>query len=109
VPHRAPALSAHMENMRLFDRFRATPPTEPASTEATPAKAVSARPVADGLTVEMKLRGRLPDDQGGLQAAENRLAELQTLYRQGGYSGHPEEMLEDIEYAEREVERLRAS
>lgn len=98
-----------MQSMRIFDRFRATPPARPASPESTPAPAAPARPVADGLTVEMKLRGRLPDDQNGLQAAENRLAELQTRYRLGQYKGHPEEMLEDIEYAEMAVERLRAS
>jgi hypothetical protein len=44
----------------------------------------------------------------GLDAAERRLAHMQYLYRTGGYLGHPEEMLEDIEHEERRITRLTA-
>lgn len=54
----------------------------------------------------MKLCGRGSKQEPALQAAENRLAELQTRYRLGQYSGHPEEMLDDIEDAEAAVKRL---
>lgn len=95
--------------MRIFDRFRSAPPARPTAPEPTQAEAAPARPVAEGLTVEMKLRGRLPNEQGGLGVAENRLAELQTKYQLRQYSGHPEEMLKDIEAAEKAVRRLRAN
>ena len=66
--------------------------------------------VAPGLTVELKLRGRHGAEtrNPGLAAAEYRLAELQTLYRLGQYSGHSQEMLEDFEHADKTVRRLRS-
>lgn len=99
--------------MSIFDFLRR--PETPSTQQDTPAPdqpvaLAAGTAVASGLTVEMKLRGRHSD--GGpdnLQSAENRLAELQTRYRLGQYSGHPEEMLEDIEFAEMAVQRLRTS
>lgn len=44
----------------------------------------------------------------GLDAAERRLSFMKDLYAEGGYLGHPEEMLEDIEDEERRVARLTA-
>lgn len=102
--------------MSIFDFLHRTPARRATSHANEPAAHTDAVPVneepalAPGLSVEMKLRGRHPDaGPDDLQSAENRLAELQTLYRQGWYSGHPEEMLEDIEHAERTVQRLRAA
>lgn len=102
--------------MSIFDFLRrpATPPAvqvEPEPTAGHEAALPStAATVVPGLTVEMKLRGRHqdggPDD---LQTAENRLAELQTRYRLGQFSGRLEEMLEDIAHAEKTVQRLRAA
>lgn len=102
-----------MGSSSIFNFLR-RPSTPPAQTRPGPAAPPDAGPgrwelaVAPGLTVEMKLRGRHPDaGPDDLQSAENRLAELQPLSRQGRYSGHPEEMLEDIEHLERAVQRLR--
>lgn len=44
----------------------------------------------------------------GLDAAERRLAYMQHLYRDGGYMGHPEDLLEDIDAEQRRVDRLTA-
>ena len=44
----------------------------------------------------------------GLEAAQRRLSHMEYLYRTGGYMGHPEEMLEDIEDEQRRVDRLKA-
>ncbi|HEX9227673.1 MAG TPA: hypothetical protein VF885_13630 [Arthrobacter sp.] len=44
----------------------------------------------------------------GLEAAQRRLAHMQYLYRTGGYMGHPEELLNDIDDEERRVDRLKA-
>lgn len=41
-------------------------------------------------------------------AAEAHLVALRLAYKQGGYSGHPEDQLWDIEYAEKRVGRLRS-
>lgn len=46
--------------------------------------------------------------QPGLEAAEQRLAQLKSHYFAGNYSGHPEGMLEDIEDEENLVRRLKA-
>ena len=39
--------------------------------------------------------------------AEVELAELRRKYRSGEFTGHPEDMLETIEFAERRVKRLK--
>lgn len=44
----------------------------------------------------------------GLEAAERRLAYMQDLYRHGGFMGHPEDLMEDIETEQRHVRRLKA-
>jgi tRNA-dihydrouridine synthase len=44
----------------------------------------------------------------GLDAAERRLAYMQDLYRHGGFMGHPEDLLEDIETEQRHIKRLTA-
>lgn len=44
----------------------------------------------------------------GLEAAERRLAFMQNLYRHGGFMGHPEDLLEDIETEQRHIKRLLA-
>ena len=44
----------------------------------------------------------------GLEAAERRLAYMQDLYKHGGFMGHPEDLLEDIETEQRHIRRLEA-
>lgn len=44
----------------------------------------------------------------GLEAAQRRLDHMQYLYRTGGYMGHPEELLEDIEAEENRIRLLEA-
>lgn len=42
----------------------------------------------------------------GLDAAKRRLAYMENLYRHGGFMGHPEDLLEDIETEQRHIKRL---
>jgi hypothetical protein len=102
--------------MSIFNFLRRPAARSPATqtqsaqpAQPAPVGEPAAPVVAPGLTVELKLRGRRGggEQEPGLEAAENRLAELQTMYRLGEYSGRPEEMLEDIEFAEKAVQRLR--
>ena len=98
--------------MSIFNFLRRPATPSPAvANDEQPSSMAMPEPaaVAPGLTVELKLRGRKGggDQKSGLESAENRLAELQTMYRLGRYSGHPEEMLEDIEFAEKTVRHLR--
>lgn len=44
----------------------------------------------------------------GLEAAERRLAHMKYLYRTGGYMGHPEDLLHDLDDEQRRVDRLKA-
>ena len=44
----------------------------------------------------------------GLDAARRRLAFMQDLYRHGGFMGHPEDLMEDIEIEQRHIKRLEA-
>ena len=44
----------------------------------------------------------------GLEAAERRLAFMKNLYDHGGFMGHPEDLLEDIDIEKRHIARLRA-
>lgn len=44
----------------------------------------------------------------GLEAAQRRLAYMQDLYRHGGFMGHPEDLMEDIETEQRHIKRLAA-
>ncbi|HEX9089039.1 MAG TPA: hypothetical protein VF867_16095 [Arthrobacter sp.] len=45
----------------------------------------------------------------GLEAARRRLDHMQDLYRTGGYMGHPEDLLNDIDDEKRCVDRLTAA
>lgn len=42
----------------------------------------------------------------GLEAAERRLAYMENLYRYGGFMGHPEDLMEDIETERQHIKRL---
>lgn len=66
--------------------------------------------MGDGLTDELTVRGRKGGGPvpPGLLAAQLRVVKLKTMYKTGNYSGHPEEMLEDIDFAEATVRRLKA-
>lgn len=44
----------------------------------------------------------------GVEAAKRRLAYMQNLYQHGGFMGHPEDLLEDIEREQRHIKRLTA-
>lgn len=44
----------------------------------------------------------------GFEAARGRLSYMQHLYRHGGFMGHREDLMEDIELEERHIKRLEA-
>lgn len=56
------------------------------------------------LTARCDKRGGLFEP--GLEAAQRRLSYMQYLYRHGGFMGHPEDLMEDIEREERYIKRL---
>lgn len=95
--------------MSFFDFLRrrpsaaTTPPPEPAAESPLAA-------MEDSTADELTIRGRngAGEIPRGLLAAQLRLVKLKTMYKTGNYSGHPEEMLEDIEFAEARVRRLKA-
>lgn len=68
--------------LALATRDRKTPATEKAATPAS--------------------------EQGSLREANARLKRLRADCAAGNHSGHPEEMLEDIEFAEKAVKRIQA-
>lgn len=67
---------------------------------------IAGRREFDELTARSDRRGG-PFEEG-LEAAQGRLAHMQYLYRTGGYMGHPEELLHDIDDEQRRVDRLKA-
>jgi hypothetical protein len=87
----------------------AAPAEHPEPEASSDPAAVNGRTAAEQRT-HQELTARCHVDGGpfepGLDAAERRLAHMQRLYRSGGYMGHPEDMLEDIDAEERRVARL---
>lgn len=49
------------------------------------------------------------EGESRLKVAMNKLTELRVTYKNGNFSGHPENMLEDIELQERHVSSLQAA
>ena len=98
---------------RYKDGIRPVKPTPEPTAKASPAPGSADR----GRTAKEQreyeeLTARCHTEGGpfepGLDAAERRLAHMQYLYRAGGYLGHPEDLLEDIDMEDRRVARLKA-
>lgn len=80
------------------------PVTEPAVAE--PARSAQEQREYEEMTARCHKNGG--PFEPGLEAAERRLAFMQNLYRHGGFMGHPEDLLEDIETEQRHIKRLTA-
>lgn len=129
VTYKAGAYSGHPEDtldgISALERkiWQHTNGTRPVKVAPEPAVEPSPAPASAPAQVERGRTGREQREfeeltarchpkggpfEPGLDAAERRLARMQYLYRTGGYMGHPEEMLEDIEYEERWIASLTA-
>ncbi|QOD06149.1 hypothetical protein [Pseudarthrobacter sp. BIM B-2242] len=80
------------------------PVVEPAPAE--PVRTAQEQREYEELTARCHVKGG--PFEPGLEAAERRLAFMQNLYRHGGFMGHPEDLLEDIETEQRHIKRLTA-
>lgn len=118
--YKAGSYSGHPEVMleaiegvecRIRDRVNGRPPkaapapvVEPAAAE--PVRSAQEQREYEELTARCHVKGG--PFEPGLDAAERRLAYMEGLYRRGGFMGHPEDLLEDIETEQRHIKRLTA-
>lgn len=87
-------------------RVKAEPVAVVAPAAAEPVRSAQEQREYDELTARCHINGG--PFEPGLEAAHRRLDYMEGLYRHGGFMGHPEDLLDDIETERRHIKRLQA-